>query len=203
MAGPEPECVECRTAEDDVNSTRAEAASTPVTPAVDEDSKQDPKEKEKKADTETAPLPSEPPALPTPGIIIEYCDRCRWQSRAQWIQTELLLTFPCPRPLPVDTPAEGQALTPGLRSVIILPRTAHDEGGIFRVWLQTREGDIFDPAHIPEDLKSRRTETTSTLLWDRKTQGRFPEPKELKQKIRDIIAPEQDLGHSDRKKTSS
>lgn len=34
-------------------------------------------------------------------------------------------------------------------------------------------------------------------IWDRKTQGRFPEMKELKQRIRDRIAPGRDLGHSD------
>lgn len=35
------------------------------------------------------------------------------------------------------------------------------------------------------------------LIWDRKTEGRFPEMKELKQRIRDQVAPERDLGHSD------
>jgi len=35
------------------------------------------------------------------------------------------------------------------------------------------------------------------LLWDRKTEGRFPEMKELKQRVRDHIAPERELGHSD------
>ena len=34
-------------------------------------------------------------------------------------------------------------------------------------------------------------------VWDRKVEGRFPEMKELKQRIRDQIAPERDLGHSD------
>lgn len=34
-------------------------------------------------------------------------------------------------------------------------------------------------------------------VWDRKEQGRFPEMKELKQCIRDRIAPDRDLGHSD------
>ncbi|HCC80177.1 MAG TPA: selenoprotein, partial [Methylophaga sp.] len=38
------------------------------------------------------------------------------------------------------------------------------------------------------------------LAWSRKQEGRFPEITELKQRVRDIIAPEQDLGHSDRKK---
>jgi len=36
-------------------------------------------------------------------------------------------------------------------------------------------------------------------VWDRKTEGRFPEMKELKQAIRDVIDLERDLGHSDRK----
>lgn len=36
-------------------------------------------------------------------------------------------------------------------------------------------------------------------LWNKKAEGRFPEPKEVKQLIRDRIAPEKDLGHSDRK----
>lgn len=34
-------------------------------------------------------------------------------------------------------------------------------------------------------------------LWSRKTEGRFPEAKELKQRVRDVIAPEKSLGHSD------
>ena len=37
------------------------------------------------------------------------------------------------------------------------------------------------------------------LLYSRKTEGRFPEAKEVKQLIRDRIAPQRDLGHSDQK----
>jgi selenoprotein W-related protein len=36
------------------------------------------------------------------------------------------------------------------------------------------------------------------ILFSRKQAERFPESKELKQLIRDVIAPERDLGHSDR-----
>lgn len=36
------------------------------------------------------------------------------------------------------------------------------------------------------------------LLWSRKVEDRFPEAKELKQRVRDLIAPERSLGHSDR-----
>jgi selenoprotein W-related protein len=36
-------------------------------------------------------------------------------------------------------------------------------------------------------------------VWSRKGEGRFPEMKELKRRLRDRIAPDRDLGHSDRK----
>ena len=36
-------------------------------------------------------------------------------------------------------------------------------------------------------------------IFDRKDEGRFPEIKELKQMIRDKVAPEKSLGHSDKK----
>lgn len=34
-------------------------------------------------------------------------------------------------------------------------------------------------------------------LWSRRVEGRFPEMKELKQRVRDRVAPEKSLGHSD------
>jgi selenoprotein W-related protein len=37
------------------------------------------------------------------------------------------------------------------------------------------------------------------IVWSRKAEGRFPDIKELKQRVRDKAAPERDLGHSDRK----
>jgi selenoprotein W-related protein len=36
------------------------------------------------------------------------------------------------------------------------------------------------------------------LIWSLKEQGRFPDIKELKQLVRDKIAPERDLGHSEK-----
>lgn len=38
------------------------------------------------------------------------------------------------------------------------------------------------------------------LVWERKRDNGFPEIKKLKQLVRDIIAPERSLGHSDKKK---
>lgn len=37
-----------------------------------------------------------------------------------------------------------------------------------------------------------------TEIFNRKTQGRFPEIKELKQLVRDVVNPGKSLGHSDR-----
>lgn len=36
------------------------------------------------------------------------------------------------------------------------------------------------------------------VVFDRKEQGRFPEIKELKQLVRDIVSPGKNLGHSDK-----
>jgi selenoprotein W-related protein len=36
-------------------------------------------------------------------------------------------------------------------------------------------------------------------IFNRKQAGRFPEIKELKQLVRDVVAPEKCLGHSDKK----
>ncbi|MFP3802505.1 SelT/SelW/SelH family protein, partial [Paraburkholderia sp. SIMBA_027] len=38
------------------------------------------------------------------------------------------------------------------------------------------------------------------IIWERKRDGGFPGPKELKQRIRDVIDPERDLGHVDKTK---
>lgn len=41
------------------------------------------------------------------------------------------------------------------------------------------------------------------LIWSRSDEGRFPDIKELKQLVRDRVAPERDLGHTDRKGPAS
>lgn len=41
------------------------------------------------------------------------------------------------------------------------------------------------------------------LLWDRKTDGGFPETKELKRRVRDVVEPGRNLGHVDRGATKS
>lgn len=42
-----------------------------------------------------------------------------------------------------------------------------------------------------------RVSVDGVEVWSRAVQGRFPEAKELKQLVRDRIAPEKELGHSE------
>ena len=37
-----------------------------------------------------------------------------------------------------------------------------------------------------------------TQIWERKADGGFPEAKVLKQRLRDVVWPERNLGHADR-----
>ena len=64
---------------------------------------------------------------------------------------------------------EGDRL---LRSVALVPSKGYG-GGVFRV------------------------RVNNTQVWCRKADGGFPEAKVLKQRVRDIVQPSKDLGHSD------
>ncbi len=44
---------------------------------------------------------------------------------------------------------------------------------------------------------ARRMASAELAIFSRDVEGRFPESKELKQRIRDRIAPGKDLGHSE------
>jgi len=62
--------------------------------------------------------------------------------------------------------------------------------------LTTFEGEITQMVLVPGSGGIFEVHVNGSLLWSRKDRGRFPELKELKQLIRDRIAPEKDLGHS-------
>lgn len=64
--------------------------------------------------------------------------------------------------------------------------------------LTTFEKELGAVTLRPSEVSGRFLVTLDGVeLWDRKSKGGFPEMKELKQLIRDHIAPERDLGHSD------
>lgn len=64
--------------------------------------------------------------------------------------------------------------------------------------LTTFEEAIGEVALIPGKGGVFEIRADDQLLWSRKGEGRFPEAKEIKQRVRDRIAPDKSLGHSDR-----
>ncbi|RZS87701.1 selenoprotein W-related protein [Phyllobacterium myrsinacearum] len=69
--------------------------------------------------------------------------------------------------------------------------------------LSTFGADLGEVALIPGTGGVFEIRVEDDLIWERKRDGGFPEAKVLKQKVRDIIWPERDLGHSDGHKTAS
>ncbi len=65
--------------------------------------------------------------------------------------------------------------------------------------LTTFEAEIGEVALVPGSGAVYDIRVNGELLFSRKKEGRFPDMKELKQLVRDRIAPEKDLGHSDRR----
>jgi selenoprotein W-related protein len=63
--------------------------------------------------------------------------------------------------------------------------------------LTTFEREIGEVALVPGSGGIYDIRVDGELLFSRKEKGRFPDLKELKQLVRDRIAPEKDLGHSD------
>jgi len=65
-------------------------------------------------------------------------------------------------------------------------------------FLTTFEGDIKSVTLVPSEINGRYTiHISDQKIFDRKEYGGFPEIKELKQLIRDIVVPGKNLGHSD------
>ncbi|MSP99037.1 MAG: SelT/SelW/SelH family protein [Methylotenera sp.] len=63
--------------------------------------------------------------------------------------------------------------------------------------LTTFEQDLTSVALKPGSNGIFDITLNQQLLFSRKEAGRFPEAKEVKQLVRDCIAPNRDLGHSD------
>ena len=65
--------------------------------------------------------------------------------------------------------------------------------------LTTFDGEIAALTLIPGSGGIFEVTANDHVVWSRKAEGRFPEITELKQRVRDVIVPDRDLGHSDKK----
>jgi len=65
--------------------------------------------------------------------------------------------------------------------------------------LYTFGGRLSEVALCPSEIGGEfLIQVEENAVWERKRDGGFPDVKELKQRIRDIIEPHRDLGHLDR-----
>ncbi|KAL7920492.1 Rdx family domain-containing protein [Trichoderma austrokoningii] len=107
---------------------------------------------------------------PLPRITIQFCTQCKWMLRAAYYAQELLSTFSL-----------------SLGEVALQPST----GGTFIVTIYHSSAESSSSSSDPPSVQS-------TVLWNRKIDEGFPETKELKRRVRDVIEPGRDLGHVDR-----
>ncbi len=106
-------------------------------------------------------------------MAVEYCTQCRWMLRASWVAQELLTTF--------GTRLGEVALVPGT-------------GGVFRVTVRPGRAagaDVSGPDAVGDAAREQ-------VIWDRAVEGAFPELPQLKARLRDVVAPDLALGHTDR-----
>lgn len=64
--------------------------------------------------------------------------------------------------------------------------------------LQTFGEDLAEVAILPGHGGIFRIAVDDRTIWDRKADGGFPQPRDIKQRLRDVIDPGRDLGHLDR-----
>jgi selenoprotein W-related protein len=64
--------------------------------------------------------------------------------------------------------------------------------------LTTFADELGEAALVPGTGGVFEIRVDGELVWDRAAQGGFPDIKELKQLVRDRVAPGRDLGHVDR-----
>ncbi|WP_051711380.1 SelT/SelW/SelH family protein [Andreprevotia chitinilytica] len=64
--------------------------------------------------------------------------------------------------------------------------------------LSTFSDELGEVALLPGTRGVFEIHCDDVLVWERKRDGGFPEAKELKQRVRDQIAPDRPLGHNDR-----
>ena len=64
--------------------------------------------------------------------------------------------------------------------------------------LTSFESDLGEVALVPGEGGVFEVRIAGEIVWSRRVEGRFPQPKELKQRVRDRVTPGRSLGHVDR-----
>jgi selenoprotein W-related protein len=64
--------------------------------------------------------------------------------------------------------------------------------------LSTFSEEVSEVALRPATGGAFQIEVEGEIIWERKRDGGFPDVKTLKQRVRDRLSPDRDLGHVDR-----
>ena len=134
-----------------------------------------------------------------------------------WLLLVLLLACAEALVLPVTSGGRGQPSCSPRRGALWMNKVSFEyctkcRWGLRASWLSQEllttfqsGGELTEVSLVPisEPSGTFRVLLNGEAIWDRrseKTPG-FPEAKELKQLIRDVVSPDKDLGHSDRRPT--
>ncbi|TVY21910.1 hypothetical protein LARI1_G000361 [Lachnellula arida] len=149
---------------------------------------------------------------PLPRVTIQFCTQCKWMLRAAYVSpllfvyrllaSSVLSSSILPRIVPLGArQAPARAFF-----IVFFPRSFAQEllstfsTSLGEVALQPSTGGTF-VVHLyhanPTSIEDEPVTMQKHLLWDRKAEGGFPETKELKRRVRDIIDPSRNLGHVD------
>ena len=141
-----------------------------------------------------------------PRVTIEFCTQCKWMLRAAYVRLSRVPfpSLPPLKPHPTLTSSANffcpfsheqqyaqellSTFNLTLGEVALQPST----GGTFIVTIVTSRGGD------GTTMTTTMTTPSSSVLWDRKVDGGFPETKELKRRVRDVVEPGRNLGHVDR-----
>lgn len=135
------------------------------------------------ADTEET-KPIHPLGAVLPRITIQFCTQCKWMLRAAYVSEPSLPWLASYRYSHVRQYSHRLQYAQELLSTFSL--------AIGEVALQPSTGGTFIVTI------HHGAPAASSVLWDRKVDGGFPETKELKRRVRDVIEPGRNLGHVDR-----
>jgi predicted Rdx family selenoprotein len=87
-----------------------------------------------------------------------------------------------------------QTFGTSIGEIALIPVT----GGIFTVKMTHIISDTPQSTAEAPPSSDATVKVGESMIWDRKVDGGFPETKELKNRVRNIIEPGRDLGHIDR-----
>ena len=102
-------------------------------------------------------------------------------------------------PTESDAPSESNAMKPRVEITYCTQcRWLLRAAWMAQELLTTFEQEIAEVALRPGTGGVFEVRADGDTVWSRKAEGRFPDIRELKQRLRDRIAPDKPLGHSDR-----